>query len=85
MDKELLKMVNGKIYCIDYGGTQVIGRYKKSDTCYHYLYEELHYWSGFEAFHKEAYCVKAGIQSIREASPAEKHNLLRHAIEHNTI
>lgn len=80
-----MKMVNGKIYWIDYGGTQVLGRYKSSDTCNHYLYEELHYWSGFENFHVTPYIVKAGIQSIREASPTEKHTLLRHAIEHNTI
>lgn len=85
MTKELIEMMPGKIYYIDYGGTQVIGRYKSSDTCNHYLFEELHYWAGFEAFHKEPYCVKAGIQSIRDASAAEKHNLLRFAIEHQTI
>lgn len=77
----------GKVYMLDYGGTQVLGRFKGDDTTQYLFYEYLHYWAGFEAIHHgdNLWCEKSGIESIREASPAEKHALLKFAIEHNTI
>lgn len=81
----LLRMEPGKAYYIDYGGTQVIGRYISSDTTQHYFHGYLHYWAGHENFKTMGYCVKSGIQSIRRASPAEIHNLVRFEIDNGTI
>lgn len=78
-------MEPGKAYMIDYGGTQIIGRYINSDTTQHFFHAYLHYWSGHETFKKSGYCVKAGIQSIRRASPAEIHTLIRFEIDNGTI
>lgn len=39
-------LVQGKIYYLDYGNnTQIVGRYKSSDTCNHFFYGLLHYWN----------------------------------------
>jgi hypothetical protein len=49
MDEEKLVLEQGKIYYLDYGNnTQVIGRYKDTDTCQHNFYDLLHYWNGYE-------------------------------------
>lgn len=79
------EMVQGKIYYISFGGTELIGRYRRSDTCNRWFEAYLHYWAGFEAFHKGPYCVKSGIEEIRRATQAEKMALLRFEIEHQTI
>lgn len=77
----------GKIYYLDYGNnTQIVGRYKESDTTKHLFYDLLHYWNGSETFryHNEC-CVKNGIENIRRASQAEKHRLIKFEIEHECI
>jgi hypothetical protein len=81
-----MEMKQGKIYWISFGGTQILGRFKYSDTCNHYFESYLHYWAGSESFKgNEPYCVKHGIEDIRRATPAEKHSLLKFEIEHETI
>lgn len=87
MEKEKIKMEQGKIYFISYGGnTQILGRYEKSDICQHFFYDLLHYWNGFESFrYGGQYCVTSGIEEIRPASQAEKMALVRFEIEHNCI
>lgn len=84
MDK-LIDMQPGKIYYVSFGGTQIIGRYKGSETC-NYIFESyLHYWAGHENFLANASCVKHGIEEIRRATPAKKHALLKFEIEYETI
>lgn len=83
--KNNIEMELGKIYFISFGGTQLIGRYKGSDTCNHLFNAYLHYWAGHENFHSDSYCVKSGIEEIRRASPSEKHTLLRFEIDNETI
>ena len=86
MEEKKIKMEQGKIYFISFGGTEVIGRYDKSDTCNHLFFAYLHYWAGFESFRQnKPYCVKHGIEQIRRATQAEKMALLRFEIEHETI
>lgn len=84
-----IEMEQGKIYFISFGGsTQLVVRYKGDDTCNYNFYDHLHYWNGFETFHKRDkvnYCVKHGIEEIREATLPEKHALLRFELEHNCI
>ena len=77
----------GKIYYLDYGSnTQIIGRYKESDVCNHYFYDLLHYWNGHESFRSgNEYCVKSGIETIRRASKAEIHHLVKHEIDNGCI
>ncbi len=81
------ELIQGKIYYIDYGSnTQIIGRYKDSETCKHNFYDLLHYWNGYENFRfNNQYCVKSGIENLREATKAEKHTLIRFEIENNCI
>jgi len=57
-------LVQGNIYYLDYkNNTQIVGRYKSSDTCNHFFYDLLHYWNGYEAFKKDnQYCVTSGIE-----------------------
>ena len=85
----LTEMEQGKIYFISFGSqTQLVVRYKNSDACNHYFYDEIHYWNSFETFHKrdaQCYCVKNGIEEIRPATLPEKHALLKFEIEHNCI
>lgn len=80
-------MEQGKIYFLDFGGnTQIVGRYKDSDSCNHNFYDLLHYWNGYESFkYNKEYCVKHGIEEIRRATKAEKHALIRFEIEHDCI
>lgn len=78
-------MEQGKIYYISFGSTEIIGRYKGSDTCNHLFNAYLHYWAGHENFHKDSYTVKHGIETIRRATAAEKHLLLRFEIAESTI
>ena len=76
----------GKIYFIDYGGTTVVGRFLKSEITSYHFFDYLHYWNGFEQFHKnKPYCVHTGIKEIRRASDAEKMNLVRFELEHDCI
>lgn len=73
MKEDILEMEQGRIYYLDYGNnTQIIGRFKDSDTCNHNFYDLLHYWNGYESFRmKNQYCVKTGIENIRRASKAK--------------
>ena len=77
----------GKIYYLDYGSnTQIVGRYKSSDVCNHFVYDLLHYWNGYETFRKgNQYCVTSGIENLRRASKAEIHNLVKNEIENDCI
>lgn len=81
------KLEKGKIYYLDYGSnTQIVGRYKESDTTNHIFYDLLHYWNGYETFRpKEDYCCKNGIENIRRASKSEIHNLIKFEIENDCI
>lgn len=87
--KPNVEMEQGKIYFISFGSsTQLIVRFKDSDACNYNFYDHLHYWNSFENFHNRTaqnYCVKHGIEEIREATLAEKHALLKFEIEHNCI
>mgnify|MGYP003453814658 FL=1 len=80
-------MEQGKIYFISFGSsTQLVVRYKGDDVCNHLFYDHLHYWNGSETFHKREgvnYCVKNGIEEIREATLPEKHALLKFELEYN--
>lgn len=82
-------LVQGKIYFISFGhNTQLVVRYKESETTRHIFYDHLHYWNGHETFHSRGdsnYCVKSGIEEIREATKPEKHALLRFELENNCI
>lgn len=82
-----IKMQPGKIYYLSYGGTEIVGRYKGEDTCNYLFYDYLHQWAGFEQFHhgQGLYCVRTGIEEIREATQTEKQSLLRFSIAHNSI
>jgi hypothetical protein len=85
MSDDVIEMEEGKAYVIDYGGTQVIGRFRNADTTQYYFHAYLHYWAGHETFNVSGYCVKSGVQEIRRASPAEIHNLIRFEIDKGTI
>lgn len=80
-EKGFCEMFPGKIYYVSYGGTELIIRYKSSDTCNHHCYSELHYWNGYETYNKSDYFVKNGIEEIREASQTEKFALFQKEIE----
>ncbi len=71
-------MEANQIYRITFSGVELVCRYKKSDTCRHYFFSELHYWKIYETFKLDVYCVKAGIVNIADASKCEKFNLIRH-------
>lgn len=80
------EMELGKIYFVDYGGTQIVGRFLENLHTEYLFFDLLHYWNGFESFKKnKPYCVHSGIQEIREASDSEKMNLIRFEIEHKCI
>lgn len=87
MDDKILEI--GKIYFISFGSqTQLVVRYKGSDACNHLFFDHLHYWNSYETFHKrdqQNYCVKNGIEEIREATLPEKHTLLKFELENNCI
>jgi hypothetical protein len=87
MEEKELVLEQGKIYYLDFGGnTQIIGRYKDSNTCYHIFYDLLHYWNGYESFRNGSQpCVKSEIKTIRRASKSEIHNLVKNEIEHDCI
>ena len=83
-----IQMEQGKIYFISFGSTQLVVRYKGDDACNYIFYDYLHYWNGFETFHKREevnYCVKNGIEEIRVATLPEKHALIKFELEHNCI
>ena len=85
--KNEITMEQGKIYYLDYGNnTQIIGRFKDSETTKYNFYDLLHYWNGYESFKcGDQYCVKSGIETIRRASKSEIHNLVKHEIENDCI
>jgi len=90
MSKQIIKkdeLIQGKIYFLDYGSnTQILGRYKDSDSINHNFYDLLHYWNGYETFRKDnQFCVTSGIEQLREATKPEKHTLVRFEIENNCI
>ncbi len=86
---EQIKMEQGKIYFISFGSsTQLVVRYKSDDVCNYFFFDHLHYWNSFESFHSRGhgnYCVKSGIEEIREATLPEKHALLKFELEHHCI
>ncbi len=82
---ELKQMIQGRIYFISYGNTQLVVRYNKSDITQNYYYDALHYWNGFETFYRQGYFIHSGIEEVRPATKCEKHNLLKNAIENETI
>lgn len=83
--RELLKMEVGKIYHISFGSAELIARYKSSDTCNHFTFSGLYYWSGFENYKPNGHCVKAGIEAIRPATNCEKFNLFRFEVEKGDV
>ena len=84
-----IEMEQGKIYFISFGSsTQLVVRYKSDDVCNYIFYDHLHYWNSFETFHKREgvnYCVKNGIEEMREATLPEKHALIKFELEYNCI
>ncbi len=85
-NEKIIEMESGKMYFISYGGSsELVGRYKESTTTDHLFFSHLHYWNGYENYHTGGYCVKLGIEQIREATQVEKHSLFRHEIEKGDI
>jgi hypothetical protein len=86
-EEKKIKMQPGKIYYVNYGGMEIVGRYKDTDVCNHLWYDYLKNWSGFESYYynNNLYTVKHGITEIREATMTEKQALLRKSLEYNTI
>ena len=77
---EIFEMEVGKIYYISFSGVELVGRYQKSETTEHHFFSHLHYWNGYEKYYSGGYCVKSGIEVIREATQSEKHNLFRNEV-----
>ena len=79
----------GKIYFISFGSqTQLVVRYKNDDSCKYYFFDMIHYWNSFETFRSQenaCFCVKNGIEEIREATLPEKHALIKFELENNCI
>lgn len=76
------EMVSGQIYFISFGGnTQLIVRYKDQDACNYNFFSCVHYWNSYESFNKSDYCVKHGIDQIREATKAEQYTLFRFEVK----
>lgn len=84
---EKIKLEQGKIYFLSYGGnTQIVGRFKEDTMTEYVFYDLLHYWNGFESFRKKTdRCVHTGVEEIRPASQSEKMNLIRFELEHDCI
>lgn len=80
-----VSMQNGKMYYIAFNGVKLIVRYSTTADRAHHFFSHLHYWEGFERYHTEGHCVISGIEEIREATPAEKHNLFRHEVAKNDV
>lgn len=83
----MIKMELGKIYYLDYGSNnQIVGRYLNDDGSQYIFFDLLHYWNGYETFQQnKPYCVRNGVEDMREASKSEKMNLIRFEIEHDCI
>ena len=83
------ELQQGKIFFMSFGSqTQLLVRFKGDDGVRYTFYDHLHYWNGCEKFHYNSqvnYCVKHGIEEIREATLPEKHALIRFELEHNCI
>ena len=88
-DKNKTEMKQGKIYFISFGPqTQLVVRFKEEDAVNYTFFDHLHYWNSFETFHSLSnrnYCVKSGIEEIREATLPEKHSLIKFELENNCI
>ena len=83
---ETKEMVVGKIYFIDYGQTQIIGRFLKNTTTEFVFFDLLHYWNGYESFrYGNQRCIHSGIESMRDASHFEKMNLVRFELRYECI
>ncbi len=79
-------LIPGKIYYINYGGTEIVGRFLEQSTCNYVFSDYIHYWNGYETFKKnKPYCILSGIIEVRKATASEKHNLVRFEIEHDCI
>ena len=82
---ELMTMQVGKIYFIVFSGVELVVRYKVSTVTEHHFFAYLHYWNGYESYYTGGYCIRSGIEEIREATQSEKHNLFRHEIEKGDV
>ena len=82
---DIVEMQEGKIYFMSFGGSELICRFKNSECTTHHFFSHLHYWNGYENYHGGGYCVKSGIEQMREATQAEKHNLFRHELENKDV
>ena len=86
---EKIQMEVGKIYFISFGvSTQLVVKYKDEDVCNYLFFDYLHYWNSFETFYNgnhRNFCVKGGIEEIREATLPEKHALIKFELEHNCM
>lgn len=82
--EEKITLEHNRVYFIDYGGTQIVGRFKDQETCQYNFYSLLHYWNGYETFrYNKQYCVTSGITNIRRASKSEIHTLIKNEIEND--
>lgn len=84
------ELIQGKIYFISFGPqTQLVVRFKEVKTTQIIYFTGLHYWNSFEKYyrlnHTANYCVKSGIEELREATLPEKHALLKFELENNCI
>lgn len=82
-------LIPGKIYFISFSiNTQLVGRFKELETCNIIFFDYLHYWNSYESFRSsplDAWCVKSGIEELREATLVEKHALIKFELENNCI
>ena len=81
----LTEMQQGKMYYIAFSGVELVVRYKESTVTEHMFFSHLHYWNGRETYHSNGFCIHSGIEQIRQATQAEKHNLFRHEIEKGDV
>ncbi len=85
-----IQLQQGKIYFISFGSqTQLVVRFHSEDACNYKFFDSIHYWNSFETFYplgsQACYCVKNGVEEIREATLPEKHALLKFEIDNNCI
>lgn len=80
-----MTMENGKMYAILFSGVLLIVRYREQTTTDYLFFTHLQYWCGHENYFSGGYCVKNGIEEIRQATDAERHTLFRHEVEKGDV
>jgi hypothetical protein len=71
-----------KIYYLDYGTAQLVGRYSHTEAEHHVFINFLYYSNGREVYQPEAQQMsQKGIKEFRLASKPEMHALFRNEIE----